>query len=295
MRRAPAFHLVDAFAGRPFEGEPLLLLDAERLDAKELADFAGEFCGTPVVMFEAPRDPVNSARLRILSGETARFRPAAVVAAAALLAQTRAEEILRREGVLVSLELGEGVFRCEVIRNRIGVCYAEFALAPARAHAESPGAARLAAGLGLSPDEIGFEGHAPRRFGPPETLVAPVATREALRRAAPTPDFAQLLSEDAEVWIYARADAASEIAVEARLLGSRGGRPASGEALAAFAAAAAEFERPQDGDHEIFVDLLDERDRRARVTLRFAVTGGALEETRLGGQTAIVATGELTR
>lgn len=295
MRSAPGFHLVDAFAARPFAGEPLVVLDDERLQAEELARFASEFGGTPVVVLEAPHDPVNSARLRLLSGETARFRPAPVVAAATLLAQTRADEILRREGVVVCLELGESVFRCEVIRNRLGVCYAEFVLAPARARDGSPDVASLAAGLRLSQDEIGFEGHAPRSFGPPETLVAPVATREALRRAAPTPDFAELLGEDAEVWLYARADAAAEIAVEARLLCARGRRPASGEALAAFAAAAAEFERPEDGDHEIFVDLLDEWDRRARVTLRFAVTDGVLEETRLGGQAAIVAAGELTR
>jgi len=56
-----------------------------------------------------------------------------------------------------------------------------------------------------------------------------------------------------------------------------------------------EFERPGDGAHELFIDLLPAHERRARVTLRFEIFGGALERLSLGAQTAFVARGEFCR
>jgi len=292
VRNAPRFFLIDAFAARPFSGEPLLLLlDDESRPQVALAALAGEFRGTTVVALRAPRDSVNSARLEFFSPSDDRQGSlGALVAAATLLAQRRAPEILARESVVVSLEAGESLHRCEVIRNRSGVCYAEFALTPGGAAETEIDGARFAAVLGLGVEALGFERHHPRRIGA-GLLVAPLASRAALARATLSPEFSQSFGA-ATVLAYVRAEPGEEIAVEARLIGQGGALAANGPAIAAFAAAAVEAERPEDGDHEIFFDLLDDVQRRARLTLRLSVLGGELETTRCGGQAVVVASGE---
>jgi hypothetical protein len=67
------------------------------------------------------------------------------------------------------------------------------------------------------------------------------------------------------------------------------------EALVALTGALIEFERPEDGAHQVFIDVLHAHERRARLTLRFDIVGGALERLSLGAQTAFVARGEFCR
>ena len=294
MTGAPRFSLLDAGAGKKFAGVPLAAVEAaEALSPSQMLLIAREFNLPLTAFLLPPRDPTNSARARIFSpqGECG-FRLEAVLALAALVAKSRAEDALRRGGVTIALELDDACWSCDVIANRAGVCYAEAALdlKPRRADHAVP-AADLAAALELASQDIGFDEHRPSRFEAYGALdLLPVRTREALLKAAGVPKGLPALAP-AGLMLYTNDAAAPDAAIEAIPLG-----PSRGvEALVALAGALIEFERPEDGAHEIFIDLLHAHDRRARVTLRLGIVGGGLERLSLGAQTAFVARGDFCR
>ena len=66
MRRA--YHLLDVFTDAPLTGNPLaVVLDAEDLDDARMQAIAREFNLPETVFVRDPRDPVNSAALRIFT------------------------------------------------------------------------------------------------------------------------------------------------------------------------------------------------------------------------------------
>ncbi len=294
MTGAPRFCLLDACAGEKFGGVPMATVeDAAALSPSQMLVIAREFNLPLTAFLLAPRDPANSARARIFSpqGECG-LRLEGVLALSALLAKSRAGDVLRRGGLTIAVEQGEACWRCDVIANSAGICYSEAALElkPRRA-ACAPPAADLAAALGLGGQEIGFDAHRPSRFEAYGALdLLPVRTREALLKAARVWEAFPALAP-AGLMLYTNDAAAPEAAIEALPLGASPGV----EALVALTGALIEFERPEDGAHEVFIDLLHAHERRARVTLRIDMVGGALEPLSLGAQTAFVARGEFCR
>ena len=293
MKGAERFWLLDACAGEKFAGVPLAAVGgADELTPAQRLLIAREFNFALTAFLLEPRNPTNSARAQIFSplGEC-RPRLEAVLALSALLAKERAESLLRRGGLTVAIEQDGACWRCDVIANSAGVCYSETALGlkPRRAEPR-PSATELAPALGLACDEIGFGAHQPSRFEAYGAVnLLPLGTRGALLAAKavesePAPPTGPLL-------LYTNDVSAPETAIEARMLDASLGV----EALVALTGALIEFERPPDGAHQIFIDVLDMHERRARVTLRFDIAGGALERLSLGAQTAFVATGEFCR
>jgi trans-2,3-dihydro-3-hydroxyanthranilate isomerase len=116
----------------------------------------------------------------------------------------------------------------------------------------------------------------------------PLRTRDALLTVAPEEKFAAAATG---VLLYTHDTAAAGAAIEARIIGADVGA----EALIALAGAAVEFDRPGEGAHEFFIDLLHEHGRPARLTLRFEIADGALDSQSLGAQTVFVAKGEFCR
>jgi trans-2,3-dihydro-3-hydroxyanthranilate isomerase len=290
---SPRFSLLDACAGEKFAGVPLAAVeDAEALSTSRMLLIAQEFNLPLTAFLLPPRDPTNSARARIFSpqGECG-FRLEALLALSALIAKSRAGDVLRRGGLTIALELGDACWRCDVIANSAGVCYSETALElkPRRADPSLP-TADLAAALRLRSQEIGFDGHRPSRFEGFDALdLLPVRTREALLRAAGLSKGLAALAP-AGLMLYTNDAASPKATLEAISLGASLGA----EALVALTGALVEFERPGDGAHEVFIDL-HAHERRARVTLRFEIFSGALERLSLGAQTAFVARGEFCR
>jgi len=293
-----AFHLLDVFTRRKFEGRALALLDCESgLDSPMMALLAQELA-MPATAFLLPaRDPINTARLACFSpqGEELPMAPHAVIGAATVLAQTRAPEILAHRSVVVMIETRNETCACEVIRSRHGALYAEFALGRAPVRREAAiSVATLAQAIELDPEDLAFGMHEPRVYdclGP--FCLAPARSRSALERARPQKDsLAPLLGAAQGLYLYAADPIDSDAAIHARLI-SRDGTEvsASGEALAAFAGAALEFERPRDGDHELVIEQGHGAGRPGRLTLRMEVLGGALVNMHIGGQTAPIATG----
>ncbi|WP_363350767.1 PhzF family phenazine biosynthesis protein [Methylocystis echinoides] len=296
-----AYHLVDVFTDRRFSGNPLAIVEgADRLSAEAMRAVAREFNLSETVFLCEPRDPVHSARLRIFTPERELpFAGHPTIGTAALLAETRAGDALARHGVVVALEADVGLLRCEALRGRSGVAYAECALPMTpRQAGPAPTAAALAAALSLKPADIGFDAHVPSAFAAgPAFVFAPIGSRAALDRARRAPAaFAAALGDAAGVFLYTRETVDPAAAVHARMLAQGLGfeeDPATGSAAAAFAAVALAFERPRDGEHEVFIEQGYAMGRPSRITLRMRVENGALAGVAIGGQVMRVGEGRL--
>jgi len=298
-RRLP-YHLLDVFTDRRFAGNPLAVVeDADALSDAEMQAIAREFNLSETVFLCAPRDPVHSARMRI-------FTPAAelpfaghpTIGAAAFLAETRAGDLLTRHGVAVVLECALGIVPCEALRGRSGVTYAEATLPGTPGTLDSaPEPQALAEALSIAPEEIGFGAHAPTiRAAGPAFVFVPLRSRAALERARRAPAFAAVIGRVAGAYLYTRETVDPDCAIGARMLANGLGMdedPATGSAAAAFAAVALEFERPDDGEHELFIEQGYAMGRPSRVTLRMTVERGALARVAIGGQVVRVAEGRL--
>lgn len=301
MTRASPFHLLDVFTDRPFSGNPLAVVeDADDLSDAEMLAIAREFNFSETAFLSSPRDPLHTARLRIFTpGAELPFAGHPTIGAAVLLAETRAGDVLARSDVTIALEASVGVLRCEALRGRSGVTYAQFAapLAPRRM-GPAPARETLAAALSLAPNDIGFGAHVATIYsaGAP-ILFAPISSREALDRARRAPDvFARAAEGTIGVYLYAQDDAEAASAVHARMFAHGLGfdeDPATGAAAAAFAGVAVEFEKPDDGEHQLFIEQGRAMGRPSRITLRMSVDAGALAGVSVGGQAVRVGEGTL--
>jgi trans-2,3-dihydro-3-hydroxyanthranilate isomerase len=301
LTRGLPFHLLDVFTDRRFCGNPLAIVeDADVLSAARMQAIAREFNLSETVFLLAPRDPVHSARVRIFT--PARELPFAghpTIGAAALLADTRAGDILARSDVVVVLEAALGLLRCEALRGRNGVTYAELALPVLPlALGEPPGREALAGALSLRVEDIGFDAHVPTKYSAgPAFVFVPLRSREALDRARRSPElFAAMMGEADGAYLYTRETVDPASAIHARLLANGHGfdeDPATGSAAAAFSAVALRFERPVDGWHQLFIEQGYAMGRPSRITLRMSVENGALAGVVVGGQVVRVAEGRL--
>lgn len=296
------FHTLDVFTNRAFAGNPLAVVEnADALSDAQMLAIAREFNLSETVFLQGPRDPLNTAAARIFTpGGELPFAGHPTVGAAVLLAETRGADMLARHDVVVTLEERIGVIRCEVIRSRGGVAYAQFSLPalPTKLDAPPPPPAALAAALGLEPQDIGFDGHAPSRHSAgPAFLFAPLGSAAALERARKAaPHFAAVIGEAIGVYAYTRETKHENSAIQARLFAHGVGfdeDPATGSAAAAFAGVALDFERPEDGEHELFIEQGHQMGRPSRITLRMSVAQGRLTDVAIGGQAVRVSEGRL--
>lgn len=294
MRRR--FATLDVFTDQPLAGNPLaVVLDAEGLDVDRMQAIAREFNLSETVFVLSPRDPINTARVRIFTpGRELPFAGHPTVGTAVLLAQTRAPELLGRQDLSVVLEEGVGVVRC-VARRVQGKTRASFTLPLLPEPAGDPlPADRLAAALSLEPADIGFDRYVPAVFsgGVAYTLV-PVGSAAAVDRA--WPDLARW-PDDLETFVYARDESGPDLTFYARMFAPGFGipeDPATGSAVAAFAGAFMRSERPSDGDHTITVKQGFAMGRPSLITLGLDVENGAMVSGSIGGGAVVVSEGVL--
>ena len=301
MKTPLRFHTLDVFTNTKFNGKALAVVEScDNLSDFEMSSLAREFNLPATAFLCAPRDPVNSVSLRtfVTNGAELAFSAHSLIGAAALIAQTRALEILSRREVVVAIETGNSVFSSEVIRSKAGVAYAQFALEPGAAGIPPtpPDINSLARALSLEPRDIGFGRHAPRIYGAHRLFtLAPVISRTAIDEASPSGELlGEVLGETVGLLLYTSDTIEPDSAVHARLFAHTGAEdPANGEAAAAFAWAACEFERPDDGEHQIFMEQGHSMGRPSRLTLGMNIQGGRLQDIRLGGQAVQICKGEL--
>jgi trans-2,3-dihydro-3-hydroxyanthranilate isomerase len=286
------FHTLDVFARAPLTGNPLaVVLDADGLDVTRMQAIAREFNLSETVFVLTPRNPVNAARLRIFT-PTAElsFAGHPTVGTAALLAELRASDLLGRQPVGLVLEEDVGNVSCSVWRAGDGGLRASFDLPQLpKSMDAAPASSILAAALSLDVEDLGFDAHHPSVWsaGTPFILV-PVASQAALARARPAPEAWSQLGppELRKTFVYAKETADPRHHVRARMFAPDLGvaeDPATGSAVAAFAGAAQVAERPEDGDHSLFIEQGDDMGRPSLICLDMRIENGRLTGASVGG------------
>jgi len=295
------FFTLDVFTEAALAGNPLaVVLDGEGLDDGRMQAIAREFNLSETVFVLEPRNPVNTARVRIFT--PARELPFAghpTVGTAALLAQLRAPDLLAAQDLRIVLEEGIGDLVCVARRRRGQALAATFDLPrrPERLEAAPPPAPEIARGLGLAAEDIGFSRHAPSLFtaGAPYLFV-PVRSLAAIGRARPV-DMRWNADGGPATFLYTSEVVEAGSAYHARMFAGGWGvteDPATGSAAAAFAGVTVAFDRPGDGERVMTIEQGFEMGRPSRIALRLEIEGGALLSVSIGGAAVVVSSGALT-
>lgn len=292
----------DVFTSKPFAGNPLaVVLDAGGLDAPQMQAIAREFNLSETVFVRPARLPAHTAQIRIFTPFTElQFAGHPTVGAAIQLADDRISGAAADCDALIVLEEGIGSVRVGVVGRRGHAPYAEFdvpklpELAGGPAHDD-----RIAAALGLAPQEIGFANHKPTQYdaGTAFTFV-PVRDLEAIRQAqivASHWDDA-FRGSGGKVFVYCHETIQHNASFHARMFAPSVGvpeDPATGSAAAAFSAVVHRFDQLPEGTSEFLIEQGIEMGRPSEIKLEIEVDGRKLKRVRIGGYACLVMRGKL--
>lgn len=297
MKRA--YYTLDVFTYASLAGNPLaVVIDSDGLDDARMQRIAREFNLAETVFVREPKNPVNTAALRIFT--PARELPFAghpTVGTAVLLAHLRARDLLSSEDLRIVLEEKVGEVVC-IARHRRGQAMAAYFHLPRLPErlGEAPSAASIAEDLGLEVSDIGFDGHQPALFGAgTPNLFVPINNLAAVRNARPDRKH---WGENGGpcVYLYTREVVHAGSQFHARMFASGWGvyeDPATGGAAAAFAGVMMAFEPPAEGEHMLTIEQGVEMGRPSFISLGFDVRGGALVDATIGGSATIVCQGTI--
>jgi len=297
MRRA--FHTLDVFTETPLAGNPLaVVLDSQGLDDARMQSIAREFNLAETVFVSEPKNPVNTAAVRIFTPvRELPFAGHPTVGTAVLLAHLRAPELLKSEDLRIVLEEKVGDVVC-VARHRAGQAKAAYFTVPRPPErmSEPPSKASLAADLGLEVEDIGFDAHEPVVMGAgTANLFVPLKSLATMGRARP----------DRKHWgenggpclyLYTRESVHAGSDFHARMFAAGWGvyeDPATGSAAAAFAGVMMAFEKPRDGEHVVTIEQGVEMGRPSFISVGLDVEDGVLRSATIGGSAVMVCEGTI--
>ena len=294
------FQTLDVFTDAALAGNPLaVVLDADGLANSRMQAIAAEFNLSETVFVFEPRNPINTARVRIFTPKRELpFAGHPTIGTAALIAHRRAGDLLAAQDLRIVLEEGIGDVVCSARHRQGRALAASFDLPklPERLDGKPPPAAEIAAGLGLEPGDIGFGPHEPSLFsaGAPYLFV-PVRSLDAARRAEPGA-MTWATKDGPATFLYTREVARDGSAYHARMFAPAWGvteDPATGSAAAAFAGVVQAFDRPGDGEHTLAIEQGFEMGRPSLIALSVTIEGGALAAATIGGSVVMVSSGSL--
>ncbi|MCK1274704.1 PhzF family phenazine biosynthesis protein [Bradyrhizobium sp. 61] len=241
-----SFKTVDVFTGTRFQGNPLaVVLDADALSTVQMQAIAREFNYSETAFVCAPRDPLNTAEVRI-------FTPTVEVPFAghpnigtAFVLSSMAQ--YSNAGVL-RFEERAGLVAVHIARSQGGIIRTELIAPQALSVATTFPPEAIADCLGLDWTDISVKHHAPiiASVGLP-FLIAEIVSRKALARASPrAAEFAKYLPRNGAdaIYIYTHDVAAGDgehIDLSARMFAPWDGLPedpATGSATGAAVALA---------------------------------------------------------
>jgi trans-2,3-dihydro-3-hydroxyanthranilate isomerase len=294
-----AFYTLDVFTDAPLAGNPLaVVLDTEGLSDARMQKIAREFNLAETVFVFEPKNPVNTAALRIFTPvRELPFAGHPTVGTAVLIAHLRARELLKVEDIRVVLEEKVGEVVC-IARHRQGQAMAAYFNLPRLPErlGEAPSKASLASDLGLDIEDIGFDAHQPSLIGAgTANLFVPLKSLAAMAKARPE---RRAWGENAGpcLYLYTREVIHAGSAYHARMFAAGWGvyeDPATGSAAAAFAGVLMAFEKPADGEHVVTIEQGVEMGRPSFIALGLSVEGGALRSATIGGSAVIVCEGTI--
>lgn len=297
------FYTLDVFTPAAFAGNPLaVVLGADGLSAAQMQTVAREFNLIETVFVLEPRDPVNTARVRIFTPtRELPFAGHPTVGAAALIGHLRAPELIARQDISVVLEEQAGDVSCSVRHAKGKPLSASFDLPVAPAPAGEPASnEKIAAALGLPAADIGFDAHVPSVFsaGLPYHCV-PLSGLAAMARIKPQAAlWAEVFASGGHdsAYVYCRETAEAGHHFHARMffpLAALVEDPATGSAAAALAGAIMRFGKPADGAHSLVLEQGYEMGRPSQIVLGLEVENGELTGASIGGATVIVTQGTI--
>lgn len=297
------FHTLDVFTTEAYCGNPLaVVLDAEGLDGDAMQAIAREFNLSETVFVLPADNPAHTAKVRIFTPSVEMpFAGHPTVGTAALLAINKYGTVEREEDAIIVLEEGIGPVRVGVRLRPDEAAFAEFDSARLPEQAGEPAPTdRIAAALGLAPNEIGFENHRPvcLSAGIPFTFV-PVRNLEAIARVRIVSEHWRAGFDHAgnsAAYIYCRETEHRSSAFHARAFAPDlivGEDPATGSAAAAFAGVVRRFDTPPDGTHMRIIEQGYEMNRPSEIALELEMDAGQLHSVRIGGHAVPVMQGVL--
>lgn len=300
---ARRYAVLDVFTNRALAGNPLaVVLDAEGLSDERMQAIAKEFNLSETVFVLPPENPAHSAKIRIFTPSyELPFAGHPTVGTAILLAHERFGGNGGEQDAVVVLDEKIGSVRCGVMLKDGAAGFAEFDV-PRLSRPAGPigDADAIAAALGLSTSEIGFENHRPSSFeaGVPFAFV-PVANLDVLARAQPDMRFWNEAFGDHhhnDAYVYCRQTTAHDSGFSARMFAPSMGiaeDPATGAAAAAFAGVVQHYDDLPDGTHFIRIEQGFVMGRPSIIDLEIDMKDGKLHAVRIGGQAVLLAKGEL--
>jgi trans-2,3-dihydro-3-hydroxyanthranilate isomerase len=289
------FVTLDVFTDTRFAGNSLgVVFDADSIESAKMLAVAREFGHPETVFVVKPENAGSTARARI-------FTPAIEMPFAGhpTVGTALALALKRKAGNAIVLEEKIGPLQCNVKIEGEAHGRASFLL-PALPRALGPAAANeaIAAALGLSTDDIGFDGHQPSKWsiGPTFTFV-PVSGIDAVRRCRIDDakwDAAFEANGQSFAFVFSRETENKAHHFHARMFAPRAGvreDPATGSAAAAFSGFCAQSLSLRDGKHDFIIEQGFEMGRPSLIELGVVVRGGALASGTVGGPAVIVTEG----
>lgn len=280
------FHVWDVFTDRAFSGNPLAIVPgADRLSTAQMQTIARQFNLSETIFVMAPRDPANTARVRIFF-PTAEipFAGHPTIGCALHLANGRdCRIVLEEEAGLVPVEIRGGM--AEFVAPRLPV--------PHPGHADP---ALITRALDLAGEAVGFDGHGPAIWqGGPAFLYVPVRDLTDLGAARPIEPFWSQAMEAAQVdsaYLYTP----REGGYRARMFSPTAGipeDPATGSASALLAAQLLASGALPEGETRIAQHQGVEMGRPSAIDMTAVVEDGGLREVRISGRAVPVAHGHI--
>ncbi|MFN4141334.1 PhzF family phenazine biosynthesis protein [Aestuariivirga sp.] len=296
------FHTYDVFTNRRFGGNPLAIVEeADQLSDAQMQVIAREFNLSETIFVRKPKDPANTASVRIFF-PTAEipFAGHPTVGCAIHLAAKKYKEGCSFE-TTIRLEEVAGLVPVKV--SRIGdVPRAQFAapVVPFTVEHSLPTVEEVARALALEPSDIGFGRHAlGLHQGGPRFFYVPLASREALARARVIePHWSKLVGGMGigNAYLYAGGGEHPDTGFRARMFAPGDGipeDPATGSATAILAAQLIGTESLGDGTHRWKLEQGYDMGRPSDLWLEADVAGAKLVAVRVAGQAVQIMSGVL--
>jgi trans-2,3-dihydro-3-hydroxyanthranilate isomerase len=296
------FHTYDVFTNRRFSGNPLAIVEeADALSDAQMQAIAREFNLSETIFVRTPKDPANTASVRIFF-PTAEipFAGHPTVGCAIHLASRKYKPGCSFE-TTIRLEEVAGLVPVKV--SRIGdVPRAQFTapVVPFAVDAPLPSVEETAQALGLSLADIGFDGHGLGLYeGGPRFFYVPLNSREALASARVIePHWSRLMGGMGigNAYLYARGGDHAETQFRGRMYAPGEGipeDPATGSATALLAAQLLRAEALKDGTHRWRLEQGYEMGRPSDLWLEADVAAAKLVAVRVAGQAVQIMSGVL--
>ncbi|MEI6573050.1 MAG: PhzF family phenazine biosynthesis protein [Alphaproteobacteria bacterium] len=297
------FHTLDVFTTDRFGGNPLAaVLGSDDLSTEQMQVIAREFNLAETIFVRKPKDPANTASVRIFfPTDEISFAGHPTIGCAILLAEKLkgVDEPFETE---ILLEEVAGLVSVKVRKDR-GATWAQFTapIVPYSVPRVLPSVHEVAIALDLALSDLCPNGMPlGLHEGGPRFLYLPITSREALARARPQePQWSNILNALGAVggYLYARGGQTPSTDFATRMFNPSGEGiedPATGSAAALFASQLHKVTSLKDGTHIFRLEQGYEMGRPSDIQMEADVTGGKLVAVRVAGSAVRVMEGQLS-